>query len=153
VVPDLHAHAGDDGADRGDDRRGLRRPADLGLGVSHRPVVEGWHGQTIDKPVERDARVRRDPARDLRGEDPPAGDKWQTGFRLGMEVRADLPIYVAALSPRMLQIAGEIADGVVLWLCNPHYIRDVVVPEVTKGREKAGKTLDGFDIVAAVPPR
>jgi alkanesulfonate monooxygenase SsuD/methylene tetrahydromethanopterin reductase-like flavin-dependent oxidoreductase (luciferase family) len=51
----------------------------------------------------------------------------------------------------MLQLAGEIADGAVLWLCNPNYIRDVVVPEVTAGREKAGKTLDGFDIVAAVP--
>ena len=32
----------------------------LGLGVSHRPVVEGWHGQTIDHPVAGDARVRRD---------------------------------------------------------------------------------------------
>jgi alkanesulfonate monooxygenase SsuD/methylene tetrahydromethanopterin reductase-like flavin-dependent oxidoreductase (luciferase family) len=28
----------------------------------------------------------------------------------------------------MLRLAGEIADGVILWLCNPHYIRDVVVP-------------------------
>ena len=51
----------------------------------------------------------------------------------------------------MLQLAGEVADGVILWLCNPKYIEDVVVPEVTKGREKAGKSLDGFDIVAAVP--
>ena len=68
-----------------------------------------------------------------------------------MEPRPDVPIYVAALSPRMLQNAGELADGVILWLCNPEYIREVVVPEVTKGREKAGKSLDGFDIVAAVP--
>jgi alkanesulfonate monooxygenase SsuD/methylene tetrahydromethanopterin reductase-like flavin-dependent oxidoreductase (luciferase family) len=51
----------------------------------------------------------------------------------------------------MLELAGEVADGVVLWLCNPDYIRDVVVPHVTEGRRKAGKTLDGFDIVAAVP--
>jgi alkanesulfonate monooxygenase SsuD/methylene tetrahydromethanopterin reductase-like flavin-dependent oxidoreductase (luciferase family) len=51
----------------------------------------------------------------------------------------------------MLRLAGEIGDGVILWLCNPDYIRDVVVPEVTKGRERAGKSLDGFDIVAAVP--
>ena len=51
----------------------------------------------------------------------------------------------------MLRLAGEIGDGVMLWLCNPDYIRDVVVPEVPKGREQAGKTLDGFDIVAAVP--
>jgi 5,10-methylenetetrahydromethanopterin reductase len=40
---------------------------------------------------------------------------------------------------------------VVLWLCNPNYVRDVVVPSVREGREKAGRDLDGFDIVAAVP--
>ena len=70
---------------------------------------------------------------------------------MGYEARADLPIYIAGLSPAMLRLAGELADGVILWLCEPGYIRDVVVPEVTKGREKAGKPLDGFDIVAAVP--
>jgi alkanesulfonate monooxygenase SsuD/methylene tetrahydromethanopterin reductase-like flavin-dependent oxidoreductase (luciferase family) len=88
----------------------------------------------------------------LRGEDPPEGDKWPTRFHfMGYEVRADLPIYVAALSPSMLRLAGEIADGVLLWLCDPPYVRDVVVPEVRKGRERAGKGLDGFDIVPAVP--
>jgi alkanesulfonate monooxygenase SsuD/methylene tetrahydromethanopterin reductase-like flavin-dependent oxidoreductase (luciferase family) len=51
----------------------------------------------------------------------------------------------------MLRLAGEIADGAMLWLCNPNYIRDVVVPEVRAGRERAGKSLDGFDVVAAVP--
>jgi alkanesulfonate monooxygenase SsuD/methylene tetrahydromethanopterin reductase-like flavin-dependent oxidoreductase (luciferase family) len=51
----------------------------------------------------------------------------------------------------MLRLAGEIADGVVLWLCNPAYIRETVVPAVSEGRAKAGKTLEGFDIVAAVP--
>jgi alkanesulfonate monooxygenase SsuD/methylene tetrahydromethanopterin reductase-like flavin-dependent oxidoreductase (luciferase family) len=70
---------------------------------------------------------------------------------MGYEPRADLPIYVAGLSPGMLRLAGEIADGVILWLCNPNYVRDVVVPKVGEGRERAGKTLDGFDIVAAVP--
>ena len=62
-----------------------------------------------------------------------------------------MPIYLAGLSPGMLRLPGEIADGVVLWLCNPNYIRDVVVPTVREGREKAGRELDGFDIVAAVP--
>jgi alkanesulfonate monooxygenase SsuD/methylene tetrahydromethanopterin reductase-like flavin-dependent oxidoreductase (luciferase family) len=83
----------------------------LGVGVSHRPVVEFWHGQTIDSPA----------------------------FRLsGLDPRPELPIYIAALSPLMLRLAGEIADGVILWLCNPLYIRDVVVPRVREGRERAG---------------
>jgi alkanesulfonate monooxygenase SsuD/methylene tetrahydromethanopterin reductase-like flavin-dependent oxidoreductase (luciferase family) len=124
----------------------------LGLGVSHRPVVEGWHGQTIDKPVSEMREYAGIVRAIVRGEDPPAGEKWQTGFRLaGIPECPDLPIYIAALSPKMLRLAGEIADGVILWLCNPNYIRDVVVPEVTAGREKAGKGIEGFDIVAAVP--
>jgi probable F420-dependent oxidoreductase len=123
----------------------------LGLGVSHRPVVEGWHGQTIDRPVSEMREYVAIVRAILRGEEPPAGEKWRTGFRLGMDPRPDVRIYVAGLSPRMLQLAGEVADGVVLWLCNPNYVTDVVVPEVRKGRERASKDLDGFDIVAAVP--
>ena len=70
---------------------------------------------------------------------------------MGLRATCELPIYIAGLSPKMLRLAGEVADGVMLWLCNPEYIRDVVVPEVTAGRERAGKGLEGFDIVAAVP--
>jgi alkanesulfonate monooxygenase SsuD/methylene tetrahydromethanopterin reductase-like flavin-dependent oxidoreductase (luciferase family) len=123
-----------------------------GLGVSHKPVVESWYGQSIDKPL----REMREYVAILRaifaGTDPPPSEKFRTGFHfMGYESRPDLPIYLAGLSPGMLRLAGEIADGVILWLCNPNYIRDVVVPTVREGREKAGKELDGFDIVAAVP--
>jgi F420-dependent oxidoreductase-like protein len=124
----------------------------LGLGVSHRPVVEGWHGQTIDRPAREMREYVAIVRAILRGEDPPEGEKWRTGFRLaGLDPRPELPIYVAALSPAMLRLAGEVADGVILWLCNPAYIRDVVVPEVRAGRERAGRSLEGFDVVAAVP--
>jgi alkanesulfonate monooxygenase SsuD/methylene tetrahydromethanopterin reductase-like flavin-dependent oxidoreductase (luciferase family) len=115
--------------------------------------VEGWYGQSIDKPL-RETREYVEILRAIfRGEDPPPGEKFRTGFHfIGYEpLRPDLPIYLAGLSPGMLRLAGEIADGVILWLCNPHYIRDVVVPTVREGREKVGKELDGFDIVAAVP--
>ena len=124
----------------------------LGLGVSHRPVVEGWHGQTIDRPVAEMREYVAIVRAILRGESPPPGEKWQTGFHLaGLAPRPELPIYVAALSPAMLRLAGEVADGVVLWLCNPRYIADVVVPEVTAGLERAGRSPASFDVVAAVP--
>jgi alkanesulfonate monooxygenase SsuD/methylene tetrahydromethanopterin reductase-like flavin-dependent oxidoreductase (luciferase family) len=124
----------------------------LGLGVSHRPVVEGWHGQSIDSPAKEMREYVGIVRAILRGEAPPEGSKWKTGFRLsGVDLHPDLPIYAAALSPGMLRLAGEIADGVLLWLCNPDYIRTVVVPEVAKGRQAAGKDLEGFDLVAAVP--
>jgi F420-dependent oxidoreductase-like protein len=124
----------------------------LGIGVSHKVTVENWYGQSIDRPV-REMREYATAVRAiLRGEEPPQNEKFRTSFRfMGYEARADLPIYVAALSPAMLRLAGEIGDGVMLWLCNPDYIRDVVIPEVTKGRERAGKTMDGYDVVAAVP--
>jgi F420-dependent oxidoreductase-like protein len=123
-----------------------------GLGVSHKPVVEHWFGQSIDKPLAEMREYVAIVRAILRGEDPPQGEKFRTAFRfLGCDPRPELPIYLAGLSPGMLRLAGEIADGVVLWLCNPNYIRDVVVPTVREGREKAGKELEGFDIVAAVP--
>jgi alkanesulfonate monooxygenase SsuD/methylene tetrahydromethanopterin reductase-like flavin-dependent oxidoreductase (luciferase family) len=58
---------------------------------------------------------------------------------------------VSALNPRMLELAGELADGVVLWMCTPDYVRDVVVPAVRRGCEKAGRSFERFDVVAAVP--
>jgi alkanesulfonate monooxygenase SsuD/methylene tetrahydromethanopterin reductase-like flavin-dependent oxidoreductase (luciferase family) len=123
-----------------------------GLGVSHRPVVEAWYGQEIDKPL-REMREYVGIVRAiLRGEDPPQGEKFRCAFHfMAFEPRPDIPIYLAGLSPGMLRLAGEIADGVVLWLCNPDYIREVVVPTVAEGRAKAGKPAEGFDIVAAVP--
>lgn len=124
----------------------------LGLGVSHRPLVESWFGQTIDKPVAEMKEYVAIVRAILRGEAPPAGQKWQSSFHLmGLGPFFDTPVYGSALSPGMLRAVGETCDGVILWLCNPEYIREVVIPEVTTGRERAGKTLEGFDVVAAVP--
>jgi alkanesulfonate monooxygenase SsuD/methylene tetrahydromethanopterin reductase-like flavin-dependent oxidoreductase (luciferase family) len=123
-----------------------------GLGVSHRPVVEAWYGDRIERPV-REMREYVEIVRAIfRGEDPPQGERFRSAFHfMGYAARPELPIYVAALSPGMLRLAGEMADGVVLWLCNPDYVERVVVPAVREGRERAGLGLDGFDIVAAVP--
>ena len=124
----------------------------IGLGVSHRPLVEAWYGQTIDKPLRETREYVAVLRAILRGEDPPRGERFRSAFHfMNYEPREDLPIYLAALGPGMLRLAGEIADGVILWLCNPDYVRDVVVPKVAEGRERAGKPLEGFDIVAAVP--
>jgi F420-dependent oxidoreductase-like protein len=125
----------------------------LGLGLSHRVTVENWYGQEIGKPV-REMREYVSAVRAiLDGEDPPADNEvFKTNFHFsGYAARPDFPVYMAALSPGMLRLAGELGDGVILWLCTPPYIRDVVIPCVTEGRERAGKSLDGFDIDAAVP--
>jgi F420-dependent oxidoreductase-like protein len=124
----------------------------LGLGVSHEVTVENWYGTQLQRPLKAMREYVGIVRACFRGEDPPEGEIFKSRFRfMGYEPRADLPIYVAALSPKMLRLAGEIADGAMLWLCNPSYIRDVVVPEVKAGRERAGKPVEGFDVVAAVP--
>jgi alkanesulfonate monooxygenase SsuD/methylene tetrahydromethanopterin reductase-like flavin-dependent oxidoreductase (luciferase family) len=123
-----------------------------GFGVSHRPAVEAWYGQTIDKPLQEMREYVEIVRAIFRGEPPPQGDKFRSHFQfMNLEPRPDIPIYLAGLAPGMLRLAGEIADGVVLWLCNPEYIRNTVVPMVAEGRAKAGKPAEGFDIVAAVP--
>jgi len=124
----------------------------LGLGVSHEVTVTNWYGTVLERPLKAMREYVGIVRACFRGEDPPEGEIFSCRFRfMGYTPRPDLPIYVGALSPRMLRLAGEIADGAMLWLCNPDYIRDVVVPEVRAGRERAGLSMDGFDIVAAVP--
>ena len=125
----------------------------LGIGVSHKVTVENWFGTEIGKPV-REMREYVAALRAILASEaaPEENERFRTQFRfMGPEPRADMPLYIAALSPSMLRLAGRVADGVILWLCNPDYIRDVVIPEVTTGRERAGKGIDGFDVVAAVP--
>src|SRR2546429_6062379 len=72
----------------------------LGLGLSHRPAVEGWHGQTIDRPVAEMREYASIVRAILRGEDPPAGEKWRTGFRLaGLDPLPDPPVHLAPPPP------------------------------------------------------
>jgi F420-dependent oxidoreductase-like protein len=124
----------------------------LGLGISHRITVENWHGQKIDKPVTQMREYTAAVRAIFRGEPPPESERFPTKFQfMGYSARPDLPIYIAALSPNMLRLAGEIADGVMLWLCCPSYIRDTVVPAVREGLDKAGRSADDFEVVAAVP--
>ena len=129
----------------------------LGLGTGHRATMGGWHGQDIGNPVaemrEYVALVRALLAgTGLAGRERAAGRRWNSTFAFnGFTPRADIPIYLAGLSPAMLRLAGEIADGVVLWACPGSYVADVVVPEIAAGRARAGRELAGFDICAAIP--
>ena len=124
----------------------------LGLGVGHRITMAAWHGQQIGKPVAEIREYIGIVRSILAGQIPAPGQRWTTNFaRMGFAPRAGIPIYQAALSPAMLRLAGEIADGVLLWACPAEYVHDVVVPEVTAGRERAGKAMDGFEILAAIP--
>jgi alkanesulfonate monooxygenase SsuD/methylene tetrahydromethanopterin reductase-like flavin-dependent oxidoreductase (luciferase family) len=57
---------------------------------------------------------------------------------------------LGAVSPQALRLAGEMADGVVLWLCTPEYVASHVVPNVAAGRARRGLGMEGFEIAATV---
>ncbi len=65
--------------------------------------------------------------------------------------RPGLKILLGGLSPGLLRLAGEVADGIVLWLCSPGYTRDVVIPQLMEGRRQSGKTLAGFEVMTQLP--
>src|SRR3989442_15039168 len=124
----------------------------LGLGVSHRASMEGMLGLSLHEPLA----VMREYVAVLRGAVGGTaafdGRHYRVKWSLAVPERPPAPaIYLAALSRNMLELAGEIADGVVLWLCSPGYVRDVAVPALERGRRRAGKTLAGFEIGAAGP--
>ena len=123
----------------------------LGIGVSHRVTVEGMWGLKLDAPVDAMREYLDIVRTSLReGACSKDGRYFSARWSYSAPRRADLPIMISALNPRMLALAGEMADGVVLYMCPPAYIEQQVVPAISAGREKAGKSLDGFEIVAAV---
>ena len=60
-----------------------------------------------------------------------------------------MPVLVAALGPVMLQIAGEHADGTVLWMADEKAIGDHIAPKITKAAADAGRPAPR--IVAGIP--
>ena len=124
----------------------------LGIGVSHRPMMEGALGLDMGRPLEVVREYVAVLRQALSGRVQHTGPRYRVSWQSGVpRLPAPPPIYLAGLGTAMLELAGEIADGAVLWLCAPAYIREHAVPAIRRGRQRAGKTLDGFEIVASVP--
>jgi F420-dependent oxidoreductase-like protein len=123
----------------------------LGIGVSHKVTVEAMWGLHLDSPVDAMREYLTIVRQSLtEGASSFEGRFFTARWAYSAPRRAGMPVMISALNPRMLELAGELADGVVLYMCPPSYIREKVVPAVTAGRERAGKPLEGFEIVAAV---
>ncbi|WP_409199845.1 5,10-methylenetetrahydromethanopterin reductase [Methanobrevibacter sp. DSM 116169] len=78
-----------------------------------------------------------------------AGGKTEGGAQLGgvKAVQEEIPMYMGAQGPKMLETAGEVADGVLINASNPKDY-EAAVPLLTKGRTGAGKDMNGFDVAA-----
>jgi alkanesulfonate monooxygenase SsuD/methylene tetrahydromethanopterin reductase-like flavin-dependent oxidoreductase (luciferase family) len=122
----------------------------LGIGLSHRPSMVDALGLDMGDPLA----VTREYVAVLRmalhGQATFEGRYYRVRWAGAFRAPAPL-ILLAGLAVPMLELAGELADGVVLWLCSPAYVRDVAVPALARGRARAGKALEGFEIAAAVP--
>ena len=113
----------------------------LGIGVSHRSTIEDWLGLSYSHPVRHMEEylsvlrpLLRESGVDFSGQE----------FRVAGELQipdADMvvcPVVMAALGPRMLEIAGRLADGTVTWMTGPRAIRDHVIPRIREAAAAAG---------------
>jgi F420-dependent oxidoreductase-like protein len=123
----------------------------LGVGPSHHWIVHDMLGL----PYERPARFTRDylDVLDAALSGPGAVDVENETFAvhnpLDLGPVAPLPVLVAALGPVMLALAGERADGTVLWLADERAVAEHVVPRISKAASEAGRPAPR--IVAGIP--
>jgi F420-dependent oxidoreductase-like protein len=132
----------------------------LGLGVSGPQVSEGWHGVKFTKPLQRTREyvdiVRLALSRQRVSYDGefftlPLPDGPGKALTLTVHpVRETIPIYLASIGPKNLELTGEIADGWLAIFFSPENAPELMKPLIA-GREKAGKTMEGFDVVPTVP--
>ena len=126
----------------------------LGLGVSGPQVVEGFHGEAFAKPLGRLREYVEIVRMGLAGQRlvydgehyvlPRPGGEGKA-LKSSIRPRPDLPIYLATLGPRSLELTGELADGWVGTSFIPEHA-DVFFDSIRTGAERAGRTLDDIDI-------
>jgi len=121
----------------------------LGVGVSHRPVIEGMHGIPYASPAAhmRDylsvlTPLLRDGSVSHRGE------FYRVDGGFTVPGTSPVSVVVGALSPKMVQVAGELADGVVTWLVGLRTLDGHIVPGLHKAAAAASRPQPR--VVAAV---
>ena len=136
----------------------------MGLGLSGPQVVEGWHGVSYAQPLAR-TREYVSIVRAIFGREAPLtfeGRHYQIPYRgddatgLGKPLKSTLkadpniPIYLAAIGPKNVELAAEIADGWLPIFFAPERYDAVFKPHVDAGLAKAGKSIEQFDIAPTV---
>ncbi len=138
----------------------------LGLGTSGPQVAEGWHGQAWGKPLARTREyvdivrtiLRREEPLEHHGEhyDVPYTGPGATGLGKPLKIivhplRAEVPIYLAAIGPKNVALAGEIADGWLPIFFSPERYAEVHAPNLETGFARRGGRPDGWDLAPLVP--
>jgi F420-dependent oxidoreductase-like protein len=131
----------------------------LGIGSSGPQVAEGWHGQRFGKQIQRTREyvevVRKALSRErleFHGEtiDLPLPDGPGKALKLTIKpVQDEIPIFLAAIGPNNVKLAGEIADGWIPMLFSPEHVKEFG-PLLEEGAQRSGRSLDGFMITPSV---
>jgi len=128
----------------------------LGLGVSGPQVVEGWHGIRFDRPVQRMRETVEIVRRAIKGErleykgkvyELPLPGGEGKAIRSAAPPQPGIPVYLATLSPRSLEMTGEIADGWLGTSFMPEHAR-VFTDHLAAGATRAGRSLSQLDLQA-----
>ena len=112
----------------------------LGIGLSHRIVIEGMYGYGFERPARHMSEYLSILLPLLDGEKA-AFDGETMRANIGLSVpRPDrVPVLLAAMGPAMLRLAGQRADGTILWMTGPATVRDYIAPAITQAAEAAGR--------------
>jgi F420-dependent oxidoreductase-like protein len=122
----------------------------LGLGPSHDMAIEGMYGLSYEHVGRNTEEYVRIVTAALRGEDVHVdGDDFQVHAAAPAAPPFPVPVLLGALAPRMLRVAGEVADGTVTWMANREALDSHVVPRITAAAASAGRPAPR--VVAGLP--
>ncbi len=112
----------------------------LGIGLSHKIVIEDMYGYSFDRP----ARYMREYLSILMPllERQPVkftGETLRASISLSVPYEGRVPVLLAALAPQMLRLAGERTEGTVLWMTGPETVASYVAPALTSAAQAAGR--------------
>jgi 5,10-methylenetetrahydromethanopterin reductase len=112
----------------------------LGIGLSHKVVIEDMYGLSFDRPTRHMREYLSILLPLLDGQTASFhGETMRAGIGLSTPRPGRVPVLLAALGPQMLRLAAERTDGTVLWMTGPATVRDYVVPTITKAAAAAGR--------------
>jgi 5,10-methylenetetrahydromethanopterin reductase len=124
----------------------------LGIGMSHRMVTEQMWGVSWDKPV-RQMREYLDGLQPLlAGEAANAeGEFWTTRGSLQIPGAPTPDVYLAALGPQMLRLAGRRTSGTLTWMTGPKTLAEHVGPTLREAAQEAGRPASAVRVAGSLP--
>jgi len=112
----------------------------LGIGLSHKIVIEDMYGYSFDAPAAHMSEYLSILLPLLHGDSVAfAGKTMRAGIGLSVPRTGEVPVLLAALGPQMLRLAGERTAGTILWMTGPATVRDYIVPTITAAARSAGR--------------